>query len=169
MKGKQVKRLNIIPPEGYEMNVDKHGIVTFKKEEEEPKIRTWDDLVKLNKNVPDSSCYISTDCETENISNGSFFNNEEDRNLFIDEKHAKSALAMAMISQLMPYYGGKISDEEWDEHKVVKYEIVRHFDETYRLATFDNDYYFLAFHTEEQQKDFLKYNEQLVKDYLMIE
>ena len=59
LKGKQVKRLNIIPPEGYEMNVDKHGIVTFKKEEEEPKIRTWDDLVKYNKNVPDSSCSIS--------------------------------------------------------------------------------------------------------------
>lgn len=28
---------------------------------------------------------------------------------------------------------------------------------------------FLAFHTIEQRDEFLKYNEQLVKDYLMIE
>ena len=39
LKGKQVKRLNIIPPEGYEMNVGKHGIVTFiKNKEKEPGI-----------------------------------------------------------------------------------------------------------------------------------
>jgi len=30
-------------------------------------------------------------------------------------------------------------------------------------------YVFLAFHTGQQRDDFLKYNEQLVKDYLMIE
>lgn len=30
-------------------------------------------------------------------------------------------------------------------------------------------YKFIAFHTEEQRDEFLKNNEQLVKDYLMIE
>lgn len=30
-------------------------------------------------------------------------------------------------------------------------------------------YHFLAFHTREQRDNFLKYNEQLVKDYLMID
>ena len=63
MKGKQVKRLNIIPPEGYEMNVDKHGIVTFKKEEEEPQIRTWEDLCKYHKLIPNSSKYIAQNSE----------------------------------------------------------------------------------------------------------
>lgn len=31
------------------------------------------------------------------------------------------------------------------------------------------NYHFLAFHTAEQRDDFLKYNRQLVKDYLMID
>ena len=170
MKGKQVKRLNIIPPEGYEMNVGKHGIVTFiKNKEKEPVIRTWGDLVKLNKNIPDGSCIISSpDSKIYDVVSGAHFDIDKDRNFFIDEKHAKSALAMAMISQLMPYYGGAITDKEWNDIHLTKYVISRINNAITKNALI-NTYFFLAFHTAEQRDSFLKYNEQLVKDYLMIE
>lgn len=76
-------------------------------------------------------------------------------------------LAMAMISQLMPYYGGEISSEEWADESIAKYTI-RNVKNQIVCENFFNFYYFLAFHKKEQRDEFLKYNEQLVKDYLMI-
>lgn len=166
MKGKQVKRLNIIPPEGYEMNVDKHGIVTFKKEEEEPKIRTWNDLEERKYKVKG---YFIDDCDSEiSFDEDGFTANGDDKCNFIDAKYAKSALAMAQISQLMPYYGGAITDEEWNDDEIYKYVISRIGNEIEKNI-YGHTCFFLAFHTEEQRDSFLKYNEQLVKDYLMIE
>lgn len=51
---------------------------------------------------------------------------------------------------------------------IIKYVIVK------RGTVIDTDkfcflYSFLAFHTAEQRDEFLKYNEQLIKDYLMID
>lgn len=89
------------------------------------------------------------------------------------EKVAKSMLAMAMISQLMPYYGGEITDEEWGM-KIAKYSFVAAIDRNTKKFTIFPITRFdvvslLSFHTEKQRDDFLKYNAQLVKDYLMIE
>lgn len=42
------------------------------------------------------------------------------KNVFLTEKHAKSALAMAQISQLIPFYGGEITDEEWRDSNITK-------------------------------------------------
>ena len=110
-----------------------------------------------------SSVYISEDGKIK-VPYGITYN-YNDENVFIDEKHAKSALAMAQISQLMPYYGGAITDEEW-KYSTRKYVISR-----YKNTIIDdyavNLYYFLAFHTEEQRDSFYRNNEQLVKDYLM--
>jgi len=93
---------------------------------------------------------------------------KKDRSIFYDEKHAKSALAMAQISQLMPYYGKTITDKEWNDIHLTKYVISRINNAITKNALI-NTYFFLAFHTAEQRDSFLKYNEQLVKDYLMIE
>lgn len=90
------------------------------------------------------------------------------RNVFLTEKHAKSALAMAQISQLIPYYGGKIDNDEWEDYSIRKYVIFREVNYV-KLDIFCRKYEFLAFHTAEQRDEFLKNNEQLVKDYLMIE
>lgn len=76
-------------------------------------------------------------------------------------------LAMSMISMLMPHYGGAITDEEWKDGSKIKYTIGR-FKHTLEGLSF-HTYYFLAFHTSEQRDNFLKYNERLVKDYLMID
>ena len=90
------------------------------------------------------------------------------RNMFLTEKHAKSALAMAQISQLIPYYGGEITNDEWKDSSIRKYIIFRKMSYVGRCEAYSN-YEFLAFHTAEQRDEFLKNNEQLVKDYLMIE
>ena len=90
------------------------------------------------------------------------------KNIFLTEKHAKSALAMAQISQLMPYYGSKITNKEWADYSVEKYVLVRNNNEIKSGESYLG-YEFLAFHTKEQRDAFLKNNEQLVKDYLMID
>ena len=92
-----------------------------------------------------------------------------DKRIAASEKVAKSMLAMAMISQLMPFYGGEICDAEWADSRIEKYILYRDGSNTiFKNSVFYN-YYFLAFHTSEQRDNFLKYNEQLVKDYLMLD
>lgn len=77
-------------------------------------------------------------------------------------------LAMAQISQLMPYYGGEITDEEWKNGNINKYVIEAKYDYTIKYIK-NSLRVFLAFHTEEQRNSFLKNNERLVKDYLMLD
>lgn len=139
------------------------ALQAFSEEElSETEVKVWDDLLKLkNKSrgawIGDSS-FLHCNCRImENT----------DKNVFVDYKHAKSALAMAQISQLMPYYGGRITDEEWgnrDSKQVIK----RVHNDITCIDTQCN-YHLLAFHTIEQQKEFLKNNEQLVKEYLMLD
>lgn len=75
---------------------------------------------------------------------------------------------MAQISQLIPYYGGEITNDEWKDSSIRKYIIFRKMSYVGRCEAYSNSE-FLAFHTAEQRDEFLKNNEQLVKDYLMIE
>lgn len=152
----EIKDINL---EEYEISEqkDKEIIVLKKKKFKYPK---WEDLERL------SGCYIADNCIIRPASN--IIANGENKNVFLTEKHAKSALAMAQISQLMPYYGGEITDEEWKDGTLRKFVIIR--EGTSILSSwYTNAYSFLAFHTEEQRDGFLKNNEQLVKDYLMIE
>ena len=155
--------LNISIPEGYEIDKEKSSFekIVFKKKEKQ--VKTWEDLV--GKCRIQSSIYINTIGEIISSSYGVYSNN--DRNLFIDKKHAKSALAMAQISQLMPYYGGAITDEEWGD-STTKYTIYRKYSEI-ELWNATNVFYFLAFHTKEQRDSFYRNNEQLVRDYLRLD
>lgn len=77
-------------------------------------------------------------------------------------------LAMAQISQLMPYYGGEVTDEEWYNINLLKHCITCRNNKVYKEGL-GQLRVFLAFHTSEQRDEFLKYNEQLVKEYLMID
>lgn len=100
-----------------------------------------------------------------------FPNTDNNHNLFATEKQAKSALAMARISQIMANdkrFGGIITDNQWKNPDSYKYCIERSSNRIF--SDWHNvDYHFLAFNTEEQRNLFLKENEDLVKDYLMIE
>ena len=99
-----------------------------------------------------------------------FYNLPNAYHIFATEKQAKSALAMARISQIMDNdvenFGGVITDEEWqnDEWKFV----IHRGDNRIKTDTVLSVYSFLAFHTAEQRDLFLEKYPQLVKDYLMI-
>lgn len=92
--------------------------------------------------------------------------------LFNTEKQAKSAVAMSKISQIMANderFGGPVTDKEWCMSDFYKYIIYRSGGNIITCNTISREYYLLAFHTKEQRDLFLDENEDLVKDYLMIE
>lgn len=133
------------------------NIVLRKKKSKFP---TWEDLGNI------SGVFIGAGSEF--FEDSCIPTSNNNRNVFLTEKHAKSALAMAQISQLIPYYGGEITNDEWKDSSIRKYIIFRKTSYVGRCEAYSN-YEFLAFHTAEQRDEFLKNNEQLVKDYLMIE
>ena len=96
--------------------------------------------------------------------------NHRQHKYFASRKQAKSALAMAMISQIMANdienFGGVVTDEEWKNNEW-KYVIYRDFCSINTTFVFHN-YYFLAFHTSKQRDLFLEKYHDLIKDYLMI-
>lgn len=135
-----------------------NGSIVLRKKKS--KFPTWESLGNI------SGVFIGTASEFFEASGVPASNNN--RNIFLTEKHAKSALAMAQISQLIPYYGGEITNDEWKDSSIRKYIIFRKMSYVGRCEAYSNSE-FLAFHTAEQRNEFLKNNEQLVKDYLMIE
>lgn len=105
----EIKDINL---EEYDISTtDGEIIILRKKEHKYPK---WLDLERL------SGYYITYNSKIYEANN--FQISRDNRDIFLTEKHAKSALAMAQISQLMPYYGGEITDEEWLEDET-KYTI----------------------------------------------
>lgn len=106
--------------------------------------------------------------------NGISYNAETDKNcnVFACSKQAKSALAMARISQIMAndeYYGFPITDEEWKNNAMWKYCIARCKDYCDDDISTTGYYHFLAFHTASQRDAFMADYPQLVFDYLMLE
>ena len=91
--------------------------------------------------------------------------------MFATKKQAKSALAMARISQIMAndveHFGGVVTDKEWGNSDW-KYVIYRSNNKICTTAI-SYDYYFLAFHTAAQRALFLEKYRDLIKDYLMID
>lgn len=116
--------------------------------------------------------FVGSDSDiTEIKEHHNFKNYKSTRGCFATEKQAKSALAMAQISQIMANderFGGIITDEEWNDVTMTKRCIIRC---GKRLIADDSNlnYQFLAFHTEEQRELFIEENEDLVMDYLMME
>ena len=156
-----MKELKIEIPQGYE--IDKENS-TFECIKFKPKgIKTIEDLYKSVKTFDGYSVFSGR----VEFGNNHIYSNVN-KSVFLTEKEAKSSLAMSQISQLMPYYGGAITDEEWSDSDTTKYAIARH----KGTSIYDNTifcYHFLAFHTEEQRDDFLEHNYELVKNYLMLD
>lgn len=150
------EEIKIEIPKGYEIDTEKSTFenIVFKKK---PVVNCWVDLPKVSgvliKNTS-SEIYAVDDFPTT-------FSN---KNVFLNEKSAKAALALAQISQLLPYYDSKVDWNKYGE----KYVIVR----SYNSLTIDANYQvyrLLAFNTYAEAARFLKHNEQLVRDYYMME
>ena len=114
----ETKELKIIPPKGYVIYKENSTFdcIKFKS------IIKWRDDISAKFN----GYYIGSDAEIIDVSD--IFNTEDSYNVFATEKQAKSALAMARISQIMANderFGGVVSDEEWDIHSMKKYCITR--------------------------------------------
>lgn len=152
----EIKDINL---EEYEISTTDKEIIVLRKKKKSKYLK-WEDLKSVK------GYYIDKDSKIYEMA--VYFGPTDSKHIFISKKHAKSALAMAQISQLIPFYGGEITDEEWKDSDMKKYVIMRDSSEVKCVVCYLN-YDFLAFHTKEQRDEFLKNNEQLVKDYLMIE
>ena len=145
-------------PDGFEIDKENSTLelIVFK---EITKTLTFKDIKYID------GYYINTNSDICEIDQA---NDRTNRNVFLTEKHAKSALAMAQISQLIPHYGKEITDEEWNNQNMPKFVLYRN-GNGIKSDTMWNTYEFIAFHTKEQRDDFLKYNERLVRDYFMLD
>lgn len=148
------KDIKITIPKGYEIDMEKSTFerIVFK---EKKAINCWEDIEKI------SGYAISIDNHIVHWSGLSTI--AENKNVFLNEKYAKSAMALAQISQLLPYYDSKV---DWRSSKY-KYCIDKEHNNII-ITTWTSIYHVLAFNSREEAERFLKYNEQLVKDYFML-
>lgn len=152
----ETKEIKIEIPEGYEIDKEKSTFenIVFKKK---PIANCWKDLSEVSGVfIQNQSSEISNPCNYSVLSSN--------RNIFLNKKYAKSALALAQISQLLPYYDSKV---DWCTLST-KWVIERVYNHL-KISQSTLDYYTIAFNTYEEAERFLKYNEQLIKDYYMME
>lgn len=164
-KNMETKEVKIEIPEGYEIDKEKS---TFEKIVFKPIVKRWRD----NKNIIKGYYITSLSVISPTGNTTCDYNLPENHNVFATEKQAKSALAMAQISQIMANderFGGVVTDEEWENVNIIKHIITRLESKHINETVCNISYTFLAFHTEKQRKLFLEENEDLVKQYLMID
>ena len=149
----ETKEIKIQVPEGYEIDKEKSTFenIIFKKKKA---VNSWKDLKEIE------GVFI-TKCSYIIKSEGS--HDDVNKNIFKNEKYAKSALALAQISQLLPYYDSNV---DWGNSNN-KYCLLR-YNDVIIIDICKSTYCFLAFNSIKEAERFLKYNEQLVKDYFML-
>ena len=157
----EAKEIKIDIPKGYEID-RKNSTFECIKLKKIHQVNTWKDLQEVN------GYYINVCSNLSQIDNGA--TTEDNKNIFISKKYAKAALAIAQISQLMPYYGGEITDEEWNNIEITKYTI-NVFTNVIQGSYSFTSRNILAFHTLEDRNRFLSFPEniQLVKDLYMVD
>lgn len=149
-----MKELKIEIPEGYEIDKEKSSFekIVFKKKVE---INCWEDLKRVpGVYITDNSCFVPAPAGLVLPHN---------QNVFLNEKYAKSALALAQISQLLPYYDTNV-DWTTDNEKFC----ISCLENRIEVRTWERVYHVLAFNTRSEALRFLKHNEQLVKDFYML-
>lgn len=159
------KEINIVPPEGYEIDKENSTFTCIKFKPIEKPFRELD---------CDISGYMIT-CKTQAFKDGivkcSPLPKGPNPNIFATLKQAKSAMAMAQISQIIANdtrFGGPITDEEWKNGDLPKFCLERYKSERPVAGKLWTQYHFIAFHTLEQLRLFIKENKDLLKDYFML-
>lgn len=159
----ETKEVKINIPEGYEIDTGKSTFtnIIFKK-----KCLSWLESLKQKCHNAYVKGYMISG---EFITN--YFKDPLKICVFANEKQAKRAKAYAIITQIIKNddrFGGEITDEEWRSSDTWKYVLCRfsnRIDKDSRTLWYAP----IAFHTAEQRNLFLKENEQLLKDYFMID
>lgn len=149
-----MKELKIEIPEGYEIDREKSSFekIVFKKK---AVVNCWEDLKHA------SGVYIAEDSRLNSTPIGLV--RPHNKNIFLNEKYAKSALALAQISQLLPHYDTNVDWESQD----VKYCITRSKNDIV-IGEWVSRYCILTFNSRSEAERFLKHNEPLVKDFYML-
>ncbi len=143
-KNMQNESVKIQVPDGYEIDKENSTFdcIKLKKKNEVKEIHTWYDLV---------------DSRVKNKNLDATYGN-----------YIKSLIAEFKISKLIPYFGGVITDKEWENKSLEKIVIDRLCDDgkPYLIGVFTHRK-LLAFHTAKDAFNFMSYpeNVQLVKDY----
>lgn len=149
-----MKELKIEIPEGYEIDKENSSFekIVFKKKFE---VNCWEDLKRV------TGVFITESSLLNPIASDLIL--PHNKNIFLNEKYAKSALALSQISQLLPYYDTNV---DWASYKS-KFCICRIGNEI-EIKPWASTYHFLSFNSQSEAERFLEHNEQLVKDYYMI-
>lgn len=149
-----MKELKIEIPEGYEIDKEKSSFekIVFKKKVE---VNCWEDLKRVTGvYITDSNCIVPVAVGLVKPHN---------QNVFLNEKYAKAALALAQISQLLPYYDTNV-DWTSSDHKYC----IERIGDRIEIGPLMSSYCVLAFNTRDEAERFLKHNEQLVKDFYIL-
>lgn len=86
-----------------------------------------------------------------------------------NEKLQKHHEAVTKITMLLPYYGGEISDQEWNNIDQEKFIIQYSNKFKSLIVTKSSDIRcLLAFHTFERAKDFMENNRELIRNYYLL-
>lgn len=149
-----MKELKIEIPEGYEIDEEASSFekIVFKKKVE---VNRWENLKRVR------GVYINESSNFNSTPSGLVL--PHNRNVFLNEKYAKSALALAQISQLLPYYD---TDVDWTASN--EKFCISCLENRIEVRTWERVYHVLAFNTRSEALRFLKHNEQLVKDFYML-
>lgn len=118
-------------------------------------IKTWDDYCKVH----GGSMYF----ETNELRETSIIWENND----VPTKMRDRWIAEYRISKLMPYYGGAITDDEWEKLFTTKYIIIK-CGNCVDFTTSSIIYNLLSFKSEELRDDFYKHNKELVNKYFGI-
>jgi len=154
------KEIKIDIPEGYEIDKENSTFECIKFKKKVNEINTWKDIKFISGSFINNSAVITTVPIIPK--------EDDDKNVFVSEKYAKAALALAQISQLMPYYGGEIT-EEW-KNEDWKFTVNVDAKGEINLNRSLHIKELIAFHTKTQRDKFLSFpeNVQLVKDLFMV-
>lgn len=157
------REIKITPPEGFEIDRENS---TFECIKFKPIEKRWRDS-----NPKVNGYYI---CHYTNLANGvrGYLWDGGNHHIFATKKQAKSALAMAQISQIMandPRFGGVVTNEEFEDEDIWIYSINRNKNTIQMYQGTRGIDHFLSFHTPKQRDLFLTENKDLIKDYLMID
>ena len=134
------------------------ALQAFSEDELKTHVKVWEDLFNAPKNYKGFCIKSNSNLE------GRVILSDSDKCVFVDEKHAKSALAMAQISQLMPYYTEPIARNE-SNWVIIDDEFGGLVTQQYNYKSNPN---ILRFKTREKAYEFLTNNMQLVEDYFMM-
>lgn len=157
------EELKIVAPEGYEIDKENSTFERIKFKKKDVKWR--------NSGQPIKGYWIDNNAEIHKVIDNLPNNYECHNNVFSTKQLAKSALAMAQISQIIANderFGGPIKDYEWNDQYLPKHIITNYANRLVSNVTYSSKQ-LLAFHTFHQRELFHEENEDLIKEYFMID